>query len=381
MSTVIKSYLKKRAEREPWQLKNQPKKRKYQFVICIPAFAEAEYLPYTLQSISAQDKQLLENTIVIIVINNGPNPEPDILRNNTVTEQIVLNNRWGFEVVPVDAYSRGNDLPIKYAGVGLARKIGFDLALPYTNGSTIFCSLDADTLISSDYLPVINKFYQDKTFIAGVTDFSHQVPKSKEKIKSIKIYEDILRHISSKMKDSGSPYFYHSIGSTMTCLANAYAAVGGIPRKKATEDFYFLQELAKFKSVGIIEDTTVYPSARDSVRVYLGTGFRMNQVKNGFDLNKLNFSDNSFTILKKWLEFGTKSSNKTIQEVFINSGNIHEELPQFLKSEKIEGIWSGLQKSSPSDYHFEKQFHRWFDGLKTLRLLKFFSEMQQGPGG
>ena len=28
-----------------------------------------------------------------------------------------------------------------------------------------------------------------------------------------------------------------------------------------------------------------------------------------------------------------------------------------------------------SKYHFSKQFHRWFDGLKTIRLLKHFTEI------
>ena len=48
--------------------------------------------------------------------------------------------------------------------------------------------------------------------------------------------------------------------------------------------------------------------------------------------------------------------------------------PQFLNEQKINNIWDGLQKSSPSSKHFEKQFHRWFDALKTIKLLKYFSK-------
>ena len=40
----------------------------------------------------------------------------------------------------------------------------------------------------------------------------------------------------------------------------------------------------------------------------------------------------------------------------------------------LKDIWKNLQKNATSKLHFSKQFHRWFDGLKTIRLLKYFSE-------
>ena len=54
---------------------------------------------------------------------------------------------------------------------------------------------------------------------------------------------------------------------------------------------------------------------------------------------------------------------------------IHSDLPIFLINEKIKNIWIGLQKSSPSEKHFIMQFHRWFDALKTLRFLKYYSKI------
>ena len=46
--------------------------------------------------------------------------------------------------------------------------------------------------------------------------------------------------------------------------------------KKATEDFYFLQAIAKYTKVHKIKDCLVHPSSRNENRVYLGTGFRIN---------------------------------------------------------------------------------------------------------
>ena len=53
--------------------------------------------------------------------------------------------------------------------------------------------------------------------------------------------------------------------------------------------------------------------------------------------------------------------------------SIHPNLIGFLKIEGIETIWSKIQNNAPSELHFKEQFHRWFDGLKTIRFLKRFS--------
>ena len=50
---------------------------------------------------------------------------------------------------------------------------------------------------------------------------------------------------------------------------NTYAAVGGMPKKKATEDFYFLQSLAKYTDIKQIKKVLVFPSSRNDQRVYL----------------------------------------------------------------------------------------------------------------
>jgi len=47
------------------------------------------------------------------------------------------------------------------------------------------------------------------------------------------------------LQQAGSPYAYHTIGSAFACRAEAYIAAGGMNRRHAAEDFYFLQQLAK----------------------------------------------------------------------------------------------------------------------------------------
>ena len=163
------------------------------------------------------------------------------------------------------------------------------------------------------------------------------------------------------------------MGSTMICTSEAYTAVGGMPRKKATEDFYFLQELAKFCGVHVIPDILVYPSSRPIGRVYLGTGFRMAQVEQGFEIESLHYSQNAFTLLQQWIALGTAAWKISLIELLEKTISQNKGLKNFLLKEGIENIWKNLQSSSPTENHFHHQFHRWFDGLKTIRFLKHFT--------
>ena len=146
-----------------------------------------------------------------------------------------------------------------------------------------------------------------------------------------------------------------------------------MPKKKATEDFYFLQAISKYKKIHLIKDILVYPSSRISDRVYLGTGYRMKQAEAGYDVEKLYFDNVSFEILEKWLNLGIRGYNLSIDKILLSAKKINLKLFFFLKKEKIEYVWNGIQNSSPTEKHYVGQFHRWFDGLKTLKLLKIFS--------
>ena len=74
------------------------------------------------------------------------------------------------------------------------------------------------------------------------------------------------------MTFAGLPYSYHTIGSAFAVTAKAYARQGGMNRRKAGEDFYFINKLIKGENFGEITNTTVFPSPRTSNRVPFGTG-------------------------------------------------------------------------------------------------------------
>ena len=363
----LKKYLNKKAEKD-WQLLIRPPQKKYDSFIIVPAKAELKNIPQLLDSISNQKKDYLKKCLIIIVINSSSDDSNKIVENNNQTIKYLSDNVFNFDLSYVDA-----TLPLKNSGVGLSRKIGGDLALNYCKESSIICYTDADVILSHDYLNKIIDYYSKHDCGCAIVGFKHQKNDEPMIEKSIQDYERFLLKTAEYLKNSGSPYGYVSLGSCMTCTASGYIAVGGMNRMKATEDFYFLQELTKhFKEMNIIKNKLVYPSSRLSSRVYLGTGYRMKQSSEGFNINELYFSKDSFKNLKEMLNIIKKSYKLDLRELLIKTDKVSN-LNNFLKEQGIERIWESLIKNIDEN-NFIPQFHRWFDGLKTIKFLKYYSK-------
>jgi len=369
----ISRYLNKRGIFGPWKI-GLPLNRTFNQAIVIPAYSEFKFISQTLESINKNKPELLNQTLVAVVINNTNNSPKSIKENNQLTLQKLNGDNYQFTHAVIDAASSGLELPLKHAGVGLARKIGMDLVLPHliSPKSLIFCT-DADTKVSSDYLSKVTQYFDFHNTSAAVIGFDHLQSEDSAINDAIGKYENFLKTTAKKMKNAGSPYGYVSMGSTIVCTAEAYCAVGGMSRKKATEDFYFLQELTKYCGVHNIPEILVFPSSRPISRVYLGTGYRMEQMQKGFDITNLYYSDDAYRYLSKWLHLGGHAWEKSLNDLLKDIKSIHPNLIGFLKIEGIEIIWSKIQNNAPSALHFKEQFHRWFDGLKTIRFLKRFS--------
>jgi len=376
MSQIIQKYLKKRAILSPWKFTSTLKSSRYKYIFVIPAYAELEELPQTIQSIEQQNQKLLEETLTVIVVNNGKGSPRDDVCNNQETLKWLSHFNTSLEIAIVDASSTGMEIPKKHVGVGIARKIGMDFALQFAVADSLFCCTDADTILESNYLEDVTLFQKKHNAKAMVVGFSHQKSENENTNFAIKEYETFLFETASKIMKTGSPYGYVSLGSAIVCTAETYASVGGMPKRKATEDFYFLQECAKFCGVHSMDKKLVHPSSRISDRVYLGTGFRMQQVSSGLSISELYYSDEAFILLQKWLIIGLNGYKQKLDEILLITKQVSPKLTQFILRENIEDIWDGIQTSSPSIHHFYQQFHRWFDGLKTIRLLKHFSKFR-----
>ena len=88
----------------------------------------------------------------------------------------------------------------------------------------------------------------------------------------------------------------------MLCTPEAYVKVEGMNKRKAAEDFYFLEKLAKIYPIGEIKSTSVHPSKRGSWRVPFGTGRSVDRYLSNTRDEYLLYDPKSFMILKTWLE-------------------------------------------------------------------------------
>ena len=374
-SKLIYKYFKKYKFQGPWKLEPIPNQKKYQFIIVVPSFSEYEYLPDLLFSISQQDKQLLKKLLVVIVINNSDNSNREIIENNQKTYKYCKHYKFSYDLSIVDAWSHNKAFNHKKEeGVGYARKIGSDLSLTYCDLNTIMCQTDADVILDSDYLKEVYYQYTKNNINAGVLGFRHRKDQIKTKqYKSIQNYENILYEHAYKLKKIGLRYDYIPIGSAITCTMKSYISVGGVPPIKATEDFYFLNKLAKYCRVESINKVLVYPSSRISNRVYLGTGFRLNQAMQGFNINSLKYSESSYNILDSFLQLIKISHNKSLNSLQSKITSIHPTLFEFLLSEKLDLVWEKLQKISNNNKVFFRHFENWFDSLRIMKFLKNFN--------
>ena len=256
----LKKYLRRKLEPN-WELNKTPPQKKYDSFIIVPVKAEFSRLPLLLKSISQQNEMSLKRCLIVVVINNSLEDSKEIYNNNNKSIEYLKSVNYNFDFCYVDASSDKNMLPKKHSGVGLARKIGADLILKYAKEKSILCYTDADVLLSKYYLKTITKYYNNMNCGCAIVGFKHQNDIDSTIEKNIRKYESFLFKTAENLKKNGSPYGYVSLGSCITCTASAYISVGGMNRMKATEDFYFLQELTKhFQHMHAIKDELVYPS-------------------------------------------------------------------------------------------------------------------------
>ena len=268
-------------------------------------------------------------------------------------------------------------LPELSGGVGAARKAGMDLFIstlpPEDMEKSVIYSLDADTIVAGDYFL---STLQDVLAGGAVSlPFTHQKSSDTSIQQAIEKYEAYLRRYVDKLKYAASPYAFFTIGSAFAVRCDAYIRSGGMKVRSAGEDFYFLQAVAKSSSVRqLTTSPVVFPSPRVSGRVPFGTGPAVASLLEGKPLNRI--PDAAFEALKELLaKFRPDAALERVSETLAALDEIPRE---FLVAEGFPDAWEriirNLQKTPEKR---QKAFHEWFDALKTLKFLHFFSDFNK----
>jgi len=290
------------------------------------------------------------------------------------------------DVLLVDRFSAGHQFPPK-GGVGHARKTGADLAAYLVHqrrvrSPWIHCS-DADVRLPQRYLTcsaAINEESAQDT-AALVYPFRHSVVMDNtddEIMQATQLYEYSLRYYVAGLSFAGSPYAFHTIGSTMAVNAAHYASVRGFPRRQAGEDFYLLNKLAKVGSIRQLSaETDCEPidiAARRSDRVPFGTGAAVGKLMELESPEKefLLYHPTVFSLLQSWL-----GSLPAFWQA--RSSDIGAILSQQALIGGLEelGATAALQhalRQSSDARQFKRQMHTWFDAFRTLKLIHYLRD-------
>ncbi len=374
----IATYQNKRAETEPWKI-NESVSRTFSGAVVIPSLAEAANLPQTLESLSHNPAELLERFLILIVVNQRTDATATETADNRDTlealpgwkQQLHLDNLFW-----VDAATADLELPTKQ-GVGLARKIGLDLALPlldYRDGDPLLICLDADTLVQPDYLDAITRHFAATTAGGASIPYRHRTAVDQAGQSAIDRYELFLRTYVLGLELAGSPYAFHTVGSAMGCRASAYVASGGMNRRLAGEDFYFLQQVHKTSVVVPLTGTTVHPSPRSSTRVPFGTGRAVGDMLAEGEQRLLFYQPVVFSLVGEWLAFVAGNTGADSASLLHGAELISPVLHRFLEQSGFRDSWDNLKRNNRDSTKLMASFHGWFDAFRTMRFIHELSD-------
>ncbi|MBL7645708.1 MAG: hypothetical protein JNK74_05890 [Candidatus Hydrogenedentes bacterium] len=378
MKDPVPAYLQKRAAHVSWPwIEGNLRAGALTQAVVIPVLAESANLFLTLSDLAANSRAMLENTVVLCVVNNRQPDiagEADCADNQRTLEALPVfaAEHPGLRLAWIDAASTDRALGPK-EGVGLARKIGLDWALALLqesradHGGALIC-LDADTRVEANYLATIHDFFQAERRWAAVVDYAHPVDGPDDDVRAILSYELFLRYQELAWRFAGSPYAYPAIGSTMLCTGEAYAASGGMNRRQAGEDFYFLQQLAKTGKVERVHGTTVIPSGRASHRVPFGTGRKVGQFKVDEEDAYLTYHADTWKVLRSWLTLVDRNLDATGAALMSSAEAVTPELSAWLAAQDFTTAWERIRRHCTDPAQRRSQFHGWFDAFRTLKL-------------
>ena len=389
---ALTQYLARYAEPELEHLQTFPTNHHYHNVLVVPFYDEASD---SLDTILAAAR--IDSPTLIIAIINSPPPEttgpsntvdsPYIRTQELLTKwQQQFTRTWfsgplsvhtfadAVDLLLVDRCSPGQEIP-RQQGVGLARKIGNDLACALITQKKINApwihNTDADVSLPADYFIATESLDNG----AAVYPFRH-IACDPAWQTATELYELSLHYYVEGLRWAGSPYAYHTIGSIVAIHHMDYAKVRGFPKRPGAEDFYLLNKINKVSGVNSLSKPAITIQGRPSHRVPFGTGPGLLSLEKMDDaLSEYRFyHPEIFSLLKLWLtaipllwekiEHGPPGHNHNVLSDFLP-----EAMTKTLIQMDVGTALSHAQQQASNQAAFTQQLHTWFDGFRTLQLI------------
>lgn len=378
----------------------------FRHVAVIPAYDERSSLPGAVASVrqAVGGKQAL----LIAVINGALDSPPDIHRGNqesvastwpAVASQLILEmnpprlhlfqDQWGGTTLLVNRFTHEHLLPAG-EGVGLARKIGADIALALlrggVSGSKWLHMTDADVRVPPDYfareLHFRNRDAQaalpeNKGDPAGaVFSFLHHPPTGQDVLgDGLLVYELFLRDYENRLRQAGSPYAFQTIGSLLLLNLEKYAVVRGFPRRQAAEDFYLLNKLAKVGGIRTVTGSPISIAERHSVRVPFGTGASTMKLQQApFDQPIFYDPEIFIELYQVLMMIAALAQAPSPPSLELALRGFRPDSAKALDHLGFPKAMTAIGTNFPTASQRLRHLHEWFDGFRTMRWIHLLSE-------
>ncbi|MCX4027722.1 hypothetical protein H0A36_21155 [Endozoicomonas sp. SM1973] len=287
-------------------------------------------------------------------------------------------------------------------GVGLARKIGADIACQLYQQQKLLShwlfSSDADVVLPVDYFNISS--HLTDTTAAGVFNFSHEIPTTdfcendkppshyksghyKKQLVAQQLYDIKLRYYVAGLNWANSPFAYHTIGSLLAINIPYYCQVRGFPKRAGGEDFYCLNKLAKLGRITCLSQT-IRVKARISNRVPFGTGPALNSICQLPEplTEYCYYQPRCFY----WLKLTLYWLSQSLATLLNPQANWQHAFTEYLLSQQLSSAdcqsvlkvleWLGINKlirhvlkQPPTPQQWQATTTDWFDGFRTLKFI------------
>jgi glycosyltransferase involved in cell wall biosynthesis len=343
--------------------------------IVIPCFNEIN-VGQTLASLSACDAPDCDVEVVVVI--NAPDGADRAIEKNNATALLQVREAAGLVGRGwIHFYAlQHTRLPADRAGVGLARKIGMDEAAGRIAKSRacdgVIVSLDADCEVDRNFLVRITEEFRRFTNCPGVSiDFEHRIdgPGTGQIQQAIVNYELHLRYYVAGQRIAGFPYAFHTIGSSMACRGSIYAQQGGMNRRQAGEDFYFIQKLIALGGYRSLNTTTVYPEIRISDRVPFGTGAALGNALEAPE-TMTTYAPEIFSELKCFCAAVMDYSEGDSKGL---TGGLPDAITSYLTTANFADRLSEIERNVSGPAAFRKRIFRWFNAFRFMKFAQFAS--------
>ena len=336
---------------------------RWQGCLVVPAFDES------LEALQQQIDALAATQVLLILVINAPqNASAEALaRTQDLFRQVTAARHA--HVIVVDRVSAPWRLNPKH-GVGLARKIGTDLALALIEQGRIrspwILQTDADVALPPTYTDLLHE--ASPQIPSGVKIFPHTHFSGDPTLHfAAQLYDQHMDYYVAGLRAAGSPYAHHSLGSTIAVHAVTYAAIRGYPRRSAGEDFYLLNKARKIAPIEALAEPLLTIQARLSERVPFGTGPALRDIVATLQSDPsggsyLSYHPKCFEALGsaiRALDHWAKEPAVTLDA----------DIDQRLSELGFDRFKKNLAKQPTTSAKRQQSVHDWFDGLKTLQFI------------